>query len=53
MPQVHQEIIATTYRSKIIKTHVFRLYSQLYMYVSMYGCIYIATHLHMIKLDGL
>jgi hypothetical protein len=36
------EIIATTYRSTIWKTHVLSLYSHLSIYVSMY----IATHLH-------
>ena len=35
------EIIATTHRSTIVKTHVFSLYSHL--------CIYIATHLHSIS----
>ena len=45
------EIIATTYCSKIFKTHVFSLYSHLCIYVSMYLCIYIATYLHMLYLD--
>jgi hypothetical protein len=39
------EIIATTSRSTIFKTHVFSLYSHL--------CIYIATHLHTVYLDWL
>jgi len=39
------DIIATTYRSTICKTHVFSLYSDL--------CIYIATHLHTVYLDWL
>jgi hypothetical protein len=43
--QVCLEIIATTYRSTIFKTHVFSLYSHL--------CIYIATHLHTVYLDWL
>ena len=47
------EIIATTYRSMIFKTHVFSFYSHLCIYVSMYLCIYIATHLHMVYLDWL
>jgi len=51
--QVRLEIIATTYRSTIVKTHVFRLYSHLCNYVSIYLCIYIATHLHTIYLDWL
>jgi len=42
---VRLEIIATTSRSMIFKTHVFSLYSHL--------CIYIATHLHMVYLDWL
>ena len=42
---VHLEIIATTYRSIIFKTHVFSLYSHLY--------IYTATHLHTVYLDWL
>jgi hypothetical protein len=53
MLQVGLEIIATTYRSTIVKTHVFRLYSHLCIYVSMYLCIYIATYLHTIYLDWL
>jgi hypothetical protein len=39
------QIIATTYRSKIFKTHVFSLYSHL--------CICIATDLHTVYLDWL
>jgi len=50
---VRLEIIATTYRSTIFKTHVFSLYSHLCIYVSMYLCIYIATHLHTVYLDWL
>ena len=42
---VHQEIIATTYHSTILETHVFSLYSHL--------CIYIATHQHTVYLDWL
>jgi len=42
---VRLEIIATTHRSTIFKTHVFSLYSHL--------CIYIATHLHTVYLDWL
>jgi len=42
---VRLEIIATTYRSTIFKTHVFSLYPHL--------CIYIATHLHTVYLDWL
>ena len=42
---VRLEIIATTYRSTISKTHVFSLNSHLY--------IYIATHLHTVYLDRL
>ena len=42
---VRLEIIATTYRSTIFKTHEFSLYSHL--------CIYIATHLHTVYLDCL
>ena len=42
---VWQEIIATTYRSTICKTHIFSLYS--------HQCIYIVTHLHTVYLDGL
>jgi len=53
MLQVCLEIIATTYRSTIVKTHVFRLYTHLCIYVSMYLRIYIATHLQMIYLDKL
>ena len=44
-------MIATTYCSTIVKTHVFSLYSHLCIYVSMYLCIYIGTHLHTICLD--
>jgi hypothetical protein len=33
---VRLEIIATTYRSTMFKTHVFSLYSHLYIYVSIY-----------------
>jgi hypothetical protein len=53
MMQVHLEIIATTFRTTIVKTHVFRLYFHLCNYVSVYLCIYIATHLHTIYLDWL
>jgi len=42
---VRLEIIATTYHSTIINTHVFSLYSHL--------CIYIATHLHTVHQDWL
>jgi len=42
---VQLEIIATTYRSTIFKTHVFSLYSHL--------SVYIANHLHTIYLDWL
>jgi len=43
--QVRLEIIATTYRSTIVKTHVFRLYSHLCINVStMYLYSYPATH---------
>ena len=42
---VRLEIVATTYRSTIFKTHVFSLYSHLY--------IDIATHLHTVYLDWL
>jgi hypothetical protein len=45
MQQVRLEIIATTYRSTIGKTQVFRMYSHL--------CIYIATHLHTVYLHWL
>jgi hypothetical protein len=34
MLQVHLEIIAITYRSRIVKSHVFRLYCRLGIYVS-------------------
>jgi len=51
MIQESMEIIATTYRSTTVKTHVFTLYSHLCNYVSIYLCIYKATHLHMIYLD--
>jgi len=50
---VRLEIIATTYRSMIVKTHVFRLYSHLGINVSMYLCIYTATYLHMVYLERL
>jgi hypothetical protein len=53
MLQVRLEILATTYRSTMVKTHVFSLYSHLCIYVSMYLCIYIATNLHTIYLNGL
>jgi hypothetical protein len=43
MLQVLLEIIATTYHSMIVKTQIF---SCILIYVSMYLCIYIATHLH-------
>ena len=46
MLQVRLEIIATTYGSTIVKTHVFSLYSHLCIYVSMYLCIYIAPITH-------
>ena len=36
------EIIATTYHSTIVKTHVFSLYSHLCINVSMYQCIYVS-----------
>ena len=39
-----QEIIATTYRSTIVKTQVFRLYSPLCINVSMYLYSYPSTH---------
>jgi len=42
---VRLEIIATTYRSTIFKTHLFSLYSHL--------CIYVSTHLHTVYLDWL
>ena len=42
--QVRQEIIVTTYRSTIVKTHVFRLYSHLCINVSMYLYSYPSTH---------
>jgi len=42
--QVCQEIIATTYRSKIVKIQVFRLYSPLCINVSMYLYSYPSTH---------
>jgi len=42
--QVRLEIIATTYRSTIVKTHVFRLYSHLCINVSMYLYSYPSTH---------
>jgi len=42
--QVRREIIATTYRSKIVKTHVLRLYSHLCINVSMYRYSYPSTH---------
>jgi hypothetical protein len=42
---VHLEIIATTYHSTIVKTHVFSSYFHL--------CIYIATHLHTVNLEWL
>ena len=45
MLQVRLEIIATTHRSTIFKTHLFSLYSHL--------CIYIATRLHPVYLDWL
>ena len=50
---VRREIIATTYCSTIVKTHVFSLYSHLCIYVSMYLGIYIPTHLYTIYLDWL
>ena len=53
MLQVGLEIIATIYRATIVKIHVLRLYSHLCIYVSMYLCIYIVTHLHTIYLDWL
>ena len=43
--QARLEIIASTHRSTISKTHVFTLYFHL--------CIYIATHLHTVYLDWL
>jgi len=42
--QVRLEIIATTYRSTIVKTHVFRLYSHVCINVSMYLYSYPSTH---------
>jgi len=42
--QVRWEIIATTYRSTIVKTHVLRLYSHLCINVSMYRYSYPSTH---------
>jgi len=53
MLQVGLEIIATIYRATIVKIDVLRLYSHLCIYVSMYLCIYIVTHLHTIYLDWL
>ena len=53
MQQVHLEIIATTYHATIVKIHIFRLYSHLFFYVSIYLCLYIVTHLHTIYLDWL
>jgi len=53
MLQAHLEIIATTYHATIVKIHVLRLYSHLFIYVSMYLCIYIVTHLHTIYLEWL
>jgi hypothetical protein len=50
---VRLEMIATTYHSTIVKTHVFRLYSHRCIYVSIYLCIFIATRLHTINLDWL
>jgi len=44
MLQVRLDIIATTYRSTIVKTHVFRLYSHLWINVSMYRYSYPSTH---------
>jgi len=38
------EIIATTYRAMVVKTHVFRLYSHLCINVSMYLYSYPSTH---------
>ena len=53
MLQARLEIIATTYHATIVKIHVLRLYSLLFIYVSMYLCIYIVTHLHTIYLEWL
>jgi len=53
MMQVRLDIIATTYRATIVKTHVFRLNSHLCIYVSMYLCMYRVTHLDTIYLDWL
>jgi len=53
MLQVRLEIIATINRATIVKIHVLRLYSHLFIYVSMNLCIYIVTHLHTIYLDWL
>jgi len=52
---LHLELIATTYRLMIFNTHVFSLSSGVCIYVcmSMYLCIYIAAHLHMVYLDWL
>jgi len=38
------ESIATTYRPMIFKTHVFSLYSQLYIHVSLCVYSYPSTH---------
>jgi len=53
MLQVRLEIIATIYHATIVKIHVLRLYSHLFIYVSMNLCVYIVTHLHAIYLDRL
>jgi len=42
--QVRLEIIATSYRTTIVKTHVFRLCSPLCINVSMYLYSYPSTH---------
>jgi len=42
--QVRREIVATTYCSIIVTTHLFRLYSHLCINVSMYLYSYPSTH---------
>jgi hypothetical protein len=44
------QIIGTTYRSTIFKTHEFSVYSHLCIY---HLCIYIATHLNTVYQDWL
>ena len=48
--QVHLDIIANTYCSMIVKTLIF---SCILIYVSVYLCIYKATHLHTVYLHWL